>query len=96
MLVEIRHVFCIANGLFFLTAQIQTASTLTFTVYFLAMYPHVLTRLREEILAKYGTDRTPTIEDLRELKYLRAVLNGRLSEIFVHRPDEHGCQKHFV
>jgi hypothetical protein len=38
--------------------------------------PHVLSRLRKEILDKVGSTRRPTLEDMRELKYLRAVING--------------------
>jgi len=33
-------------------------------------------RLRQEILEKVGSERSPTSEDIRELKYLRAFLNG--------------------
>jgi cytochrome P450 len=55
-----------------------TASTLTFVIYCLAMYPHVLIRLREEILAHVGPTRRPTYEDIRGMKYLRAVLNETL------------------
>lgn len=52
-------------------------------VYLLAQHPHVLTRLREEILNKVGPVRRPNYEDIRDLKYLRAVINGEvLSEEF--------------
>jgi hypothetical protein len=44
--------------------------------YFLSIYPHILSRLREEILDKVGPNRRPTYDDIRELKYLRAVING--------------------
>jgi hypothetical protein len=44
--------------------------------YFLSIYPHILSRLREEILEKVGPSRRPTYDDIRELKYLRAVING--------------------
>lgn len=53
-------------------------STLTFAIYLLAEHPHVLAKLREEILGKFSTNRLPTYEDLRDLKYLRAVLNETL------------------
>ena len=49
---------------------------MTVTVYFLSQYPSVLRRLREEILAKVGPTNRPTYDDLRDMKYLRAVLNG--------------------
>jgi len=40
------------------------------------MHPSVLARLREEILRHVGPTRRPTYDDVREMKYLRAVLNG--------------------
>lgn len=52
------------------------ASALTFSVYFLCMYPDVLTRLREEILDTVGHSRVPDHNDLQSMKYLRAFLNG--------------------
>ncbi|KAK0219150.1 cytochrome P450 [Armillaria fumosa] len=55
-----------------------TASTLTFVVYFLSLYPDVCSRLREEILTRVGTTRTPNFEDIKEMKYLRAVINETL------------------
>ena len=42
----------------------------------MAMHPNVLHRLREEILAKVGPMRRPSYDDIREMKFLRAVLNG--------------------
>ncbi|KAH7911458.1 cytochrome P450 [Hygrophoropsis aurantiaca] len=55
-----------------------TAGTLTFVVYFLATHPQVLARLREEILTKIGPTNRPTYDDIREMKYLRAVINETL------------------
>jgi cytochrome P450 len=55
----------------------KTASLLTFTVYMLAMHPNVASRLREEVLDCVGTDRMPTYDDVRKMKYLRAVFNGK-------------------
>lgn len=49
---------------------------LTITIYFLSQYPDVLRRLREEILAKVGPTNRPTYDDIKDMKYLRAVLNG--------------------
>lgn len=44
----------------------------------LAEHPDVLRRLREEILAKVGSNRRPTYEDIKDMRYLRAVINGSL------------------
>ncbi|KAJ7182427.1 cytochrome P450 [Mycena crocata] len=55
-----------------------TASLLTFAVYMLAERPEVLKKLRAEILSVVGPMRRPTHDDLREMKYLRAVLNETL------------------
>ena len=55
---------------------------MAFIIYFLAMYPAVMTRLREEILAKVGSSRRPDYDDIRDMKYLRAVINGRWSLAF--------------
>lgn len=55
-----------------------TAATLTFVVYMLAEHPDVLRRLREEILSKVGTSRRPTYDDMRDMKYMRAVINETL------------------
>ena len=49
---------------------------MTFAVWMLSQHPDVLRKLRKEILTVVGTSRTPTLEDLREMKYLRAVING--------------------
>jgi len=55
----------------------QTASTLTFVVLLLSLHPEVLERLRNEVLEVVGPTERPTYERIREMKYLRAVLNGR-------------------
>ncbi|KAH9936562.1 cytochrome P450 [Fomitopsis serialis] len=52
-----------------------TSTTLTFLVYLLSVHPHVLVRLREEILSRVGPSRYPDFEDMREMKYTRAVIN---------------------
>ena len=51
-------------------------STLTFAIYSLSENPTVLATLREEILTKVGPSRRPTFEDIKDMKFLRAVLNG--------------------
>ncbi|KZP21731.1 cytochrome P450 [Athelia psychrophila] len=55
-----------------------TAATLTFTVYLLATNPAALTRLREEVLTKVGSSARPTYDNIRDMKYLRAVINETL------------------
>jgi cytochrome P450 len=55
----------------------QTASTLTFVIYLLAITPTVLARLREEVFSHVGTSKAPTYDDIREMKFLRAVINGQ-------------------
>ncbi|KAK0187424.1 cytochrome P450 [Armillaria mellea] len=76
-----------------------TASLLTFAVYMMCEHPEMATRLRSEILEKVGT-RTPTYEDVRDMKYLRAFLNetlrlypsvplnGRLSKVATTLPNK--------
>ncbi|EGN93507.1 hypothetical protein SERLA73DRAFT_163545 [Serpula lacrymans var. lacrymans S7.3] len=61
-----------------LAGRDTTASTLTSAIYLLALHPPALARLREEILAKIGPSRRPTYDDIRDMKYLRAVLNETL------------------
>ncbi|OBZ68911.1 hypothetical protein A0H81_11023 [Grifola frondosa] len=51
---------------------------LTFAVYRLSQHPDMLQRLREEILSQVGPFRRPTYEDIRNMKYLRAVINETL------------------
>lgn len=43
----------------------------------LAEHPDIMRRLRQEILDTVGM-RRPTYEDIRNLKYLRAFINGKL------------------
>lgn len=51
---------------------------LTIATYFLSKYPDVVKRLRQEILSKVGPTRRPDYDDIRDMKYLRAFINGRL------------------
>ncbi|KAG1763959.1 cytochrome P450 [Suillus occidentalis] len=61
-----------------LAGRDTTASTLTSAMYLLAMHPEFLARLREEIISKVGLTRRPTYDDIKEMKYLKAVLNETL------------------
>ncbi|KAG1800354.1 cytochrome P450 [Suillus plorans] len=58
-----------------LAGRDTTASTLTSAIYLLAMHPEILSRLREEIISKVGPIRMPTYGDIKEMKYIQAVLN---------------------
>ncbi len=40
------------------------------------MHPDVLSRLRKEILDTVGSTRRPTYDDIKQMKYLRAFING--------------------
>ncbi|KAF8307676.1 cytochrome P450 [Clavulina sp. PMI_390] len=55
-----------------------TACLLTFATYALSQHSDVLAKLREEILSVIGPTNAPTYDSIRELKYLRAVLNETL------------------
>ena len=62
-----------------------TAATLTFILYFLAIYPHVTDRLRKEVLETAGTaaeGRKISWEMVKDMKYLRAVINGSILSKF--------------
>ena len=54
----------------------QTAATLSFAVYLLCMYPEVFRKLRAEVLDHIGPTQMPTFDDIKSMKYLRAVING--------------------
>jgi cytochrome P450 len=58
-----------------LAGRDTTASLLTSTLYALSQNPGVLARLRAEILSVVGPARAPVPDDIRAMKYLRAVLN---------------------
>ncbi|KAF8143747.1 cytochrome P450 [Mycena galopus ATCC 62051] len=58
-----------------LAGKDTTQWTVTIIMYFLAMYPKFCVRLREEILAHVGPTRRPTYNDIRDMKFLRAVIN---------------------
>ncbi|KAI0647864.1 cytochrome P450 monooxygenase pc-3 [Trametes meyenii] len=55
-----------------------TASTLTFVIYLLCLNPNVFMRLRVEIMEALDPSQMPTFDDVRHLKYLRAVINETL------------------
>ena len=47
-------------------------------MYSLAENPDVMQRLRQEILSVVGPTRRPTYDDIRNMKFLRAVINETL------------------
>lgn len=57
-------------------SALQIASVLTFAAFLLSLHPEVFERLRAEVLEVVGSTGRPTYENIREMKYLRAVLNG--------------------
>ncbi|KND90434.1 Cytochrome P450 52A1 [Tolypocladium ophioglossoides CBS 100239] len=58
-----------------LAGRDTTAGTLSWAVYELARHPEALAKLRNEILDTVGPDRPPTYEHLKNMAYLKAVLN---------------------
>ncbi|KAF8632403.1 hypothetical protein AX17_004844 [Amanita inopinata Kibby_2008] len=61
-----------------LAGRDTTTNTITYSLYMLAEHPKVLERLRKEVLEIVGESRRPTYDDMREMKYLRAVINETL------------------
>lgn len=61
-----------------LAGRDTTASTLSWVLYEMSRHPHVVTKLREEILSTIGRDETPTYEHLKNMPYLKAILNETL------------------
>ena len=51
---------------------------MTFLLYLLSTHPPVLQRLRAEILDVIGPVAAPNLEDVRQMRFLRAVINGTL------------------
>lgn len=50
-------------------------STLSSSMYTLARNPHILAKLRAEVLSVVGNGEVPDYEQARGMKYLRAFLN---------------------
>ncbi|KAM4059412.1 cytochrome p450 [Hirsutella rhossiliensis] len=61
-----------------LAGRDTTAGTLSWAIYELARHPAAVARLRTEILETVGSDRAPTYEHLKNMPYLKAVLNETL------------------
>ncbi|KAF5387696.1 hypothetical protein D9615_000007 [Tricholomella constricta] len=61
-----------------LAGRDTTTNSISYAIYMLARHPRVLSRLRDEILSKIGSSRRPTYDDMKDMKYLRAVINETL------------------
>jgi cytochrome P450 len=61
-----------------LASRDTTASLLTYITYFLAIHPDVTKKLRAEVLEHCGTNGAPTYDNIRHLRYMRAVINETL------------------
>jgi hypothetical protein len=61
-----------------LAGRDTTASTLSWALYELSRHPHAVKKLRAEILSTIGRDAYPTYEHLKNMPYLKAVLNETL------------------
>ncbi|KAF7314609.1 Cytochrome P450 [Mycena kentingensis (nom. inval.)] len=61
-----------------LAGRDTTMHTLTMVIYFLSIHPEYCDRLRAEILERVGSTRRPDYDDIKEMKFLRAVINEAL------------------
>lgn len=48
----------------------------------LAEHPDICSRLRKEIMEVVGPNRRPSLEEIRQMKYLRAFINGASIDTF--------------
>ncbi|KAH7136548.1 cytochrome P450 [Dactylonectria macrodidyma] len=55
-----------------------TAATLSWALYEMGRHPEVVAKLRAELLDTVGSTRTPTYEDLKNMPYMKAILNETL------------------
>ncbi|EJD37697.1 cytochrome P450 [Auricularia subglabra TFB-10046 SS5] len=61
-----------------LASRDTTAALLTFTTYLCAMHPEAFQKMRDEAMQVCGPTGQPSYEVIRQLKYMRAVLNETL------------------
>lgn len=61
-----------------LAGRDTTACTLSWTFYELAKHPEIFKKLRREILDCVGSQRAPTYDDLKSMKYLQNVMHETL------------------
>ena len=60
-------------------------SLLTFSFYMLSEHPDIEKRLRQEIYEKVGRTGRPSYDQMREMKYMRAFLNGMYSQFCIYQ-----------
>lgn len=70
--------------MFLLFRLLQTMCLLTFSLYMLTQNPDIEKRLRHEVLEKVGPTGMPNYEHMRDMKYMRAFLNGLGSSSLAH------------
>ncbi|ORZ03932.1 cytochrome P450, partial [Syncephalastrum racemosum] len=74
---ELKSDLCI----FFLAGHDTTANALAFAIYYLAKYPHIQEKARQETIAVLGDepkDITPTAEETKGMEYLNCVIKETL------------------
>jgi hypothetical protein len=59
------------------------------------MHPEVMARLRAEVMEKVGPANRPTYEDIKEMKFLRAVINGAVIRHAILTSTDYKMQKLF-
>jgi cytochrome P450 len=58
-------------------------SLLAFSFYMLPEHPDIENHLRQEICDKVGRTGRPRYDQMREMKYMRAFLNGMYSQVCI-------------
>ena len=58
---------------------------LTFSFYMLSEHPDIEKRLRQEIYDKVGRTERPRYDQMREMKYMRAFINGMYLQFCIDR-----------
>lgn len=61
-----------------LAGRDTTACTLTWAIYEMSRQPHIIAKLRQEIIQQVGLERQPTYQDLKDMKYLSHIINETL------------------
>lgn len=61
-----------------LAGRDTTAATLSWTIYELANYPEIWSKLRQNVLEKVGPTRNPTYNDIKGMTYLTHAINETL------------------